>query len=189
MHEDNNNKEEPLIKTETTARIKGNSNKQPNLKEVTSSQKLTDKEKDVQKNKEVAALSYIWLLSILIFHFRKDSKFIQRHSKQSVYLFVFSLIAWFLSTIPYIYWVGLILLFVYVYTTINGFFKAITGQEYNIPFLSDLIVKQNINNISNKQEGKEILEVISKKEEAEQKTFNQISNQVHNVLEETNKDE
>ena len=55
------------------------------------------KQKDIKDNKDMAALSYVWILSVILFFARKDSPFIRYHSKQAMILFILSIPIW---TIP-----------------------------------------------------------------------------------------
>ncbi|MBI2463954.1 hypothetical protein HYV57_03275 [Candidatus Peregrinibacteria bacterium] len=87
---------------------------------------------DIRENKDIAAVSYIWILSIIIFSFRKDSAFVQFHSRQGSVLFVFSVIFWM---IPFI---GRILEIFVVAGMIMGFIYAAQGQYAKIPLVSDL---------------------------------------------------
>jgi len=45
-------------------------------------------DKDVQDNKIMAALSYIWIVSVLMLLMKKDSPFVQQHARQGFVLFV-----------------------------------------------------------------------------------------------------
>lgn len=87
---------------------------------------------DIRENKDIAAVSYMWILSIVIFSFRKDSAFVQFHARQGSILFVFSIVFWI---IPFI---GRILEIFVVAGMIMGFIYAVQGQYTKIPLVSDL---------------------------------------------------
>ena len=92
---------------------------------------------DVENNKTVAALSYIWLLFLIPLILKKDSKFCQFHAKQGLILFILSLLSWF----PIIGWlVGLVIIVV----SVIGIVKTLSGEEWKIPYLYDLSTKINL---------------------------------------------
>jgi len=84
---------------------------------------------DIKKNKDLAALSYLWLFSIVILLARRDSPFIQLHARQGVVLFVFSILLWPFGITRYAEFV--ILAFM-----ILGFIEAALGRTYRIPVIS-----------------------------------------------------
>lgn len=90
---------------------------------------MTESDEDIQNNKDLAAVSYVWILGIVMYFSRKDSPFIQFHSKQSSVLFVFSLLLW---PIPYIG--GVLEIFVLA-GMIIGFLNAAQGLYYRLPFV------------------------------------------------------
>ena len=92
----------------------------------------TDEQKDIRMNKDVAAFSYIWIMSVVIFASRKDSKFIQFHSRQAVVLFLASIIA---AIIPFI---GKYLVMLVVAGMLLGFINAAQGHYADVPFAGDL---------------------------------------------------
>ncbi len=53
-------------------------------------------EDDVKENKDIAALGYVWILSVLVFFSKRHSKFVAFHSKQGMVLFAISIVAWFI---------------------------------------------------------------------------------------------
>lgn len=86
----------------------------------------------------MGAISYLWLLSIVMLLVKKDDAFVQFHAKQGVVLFVASMILWF---IPIIGWLANILVFVAV---IVGAIKAYQGEKYEMPLVSELAKKINL---------------------------------------------
>ncbi len=84
---------------------------------------------DIRKNKDLAALSYLWLFSIVILLARRDSPFIQLHARQGVVLFVLSILLWPFEIAHYAEFV--ILAFM-----ILGFIEAALGRAYRIPVIS-----------------------------------------------------
>lgn len=90
-----------------------------------------------QENKLLAAISYLWIVSIIMLLIKKDSKFVQFHAKQGLVLFIASIILWF---IPIIGWILNLLVVVAV---VVGFIKALSGEYYKMPAVSILAEKIN----------------------------------------------
>lgn len=94
-------------------------------------------------------------MSILIYFSRKDSKFIQYHSRQGIVLFLMTIP---LSFIPYI---GRYLIFLAVAGMLLGFINAAGGQTRDVPLIGrlsrgELSIKELIHMILN--ESKKISE-------------------------------
>ncbi|MBU0578127.1 hypothetical protein KJ742_01325 [Patescibacteria group bacterium] len=84
---------------------------------------------DIEQNKELAALSYLWLFSLVVLFARRDSHFIQFHARQGVVLFVLSLLLWPFEITRYGEFVILALI-------VLGFIEAAMGRAYSIPVIS-----------------------------------------------------
>ena len=76
----------------------------------------------------LAAVSYVWILSLVMLAMKKDDAFVQFHAKQALVLFILSL----LGFIPIIGWLVAIAAFIGM---IIGFMHAWQGKEYQIPFV------------------------------------------------------
>ncbi len=87
---------------------------------------------DIRANKDIAAFSYVWIMSVFIYFSRKDSKFIQYHSRQGIVLFLITIP---LSFIPYI---GRYLIFLAVAGMLLGFINAAGGQTRDVPLAGKL---------------------------------------------------
>ncbi len=94
--------------------------------------KLKPSKEDIDKNRDIAALSYLWVLSIFILYLRKDSYFIKYHARQASVLFILSVIFW---VIPYIKYLNIIIV---VFLCI-GAVESYMGNYYKIPILGDII--------------------------------------------------
>lgn len=97
------------------------------------------KKEDVEKNKFLAAISYIPLLFIVTFAVASESDFAKAHAKQGLILFIVEVINWILSLIPFIgfifrYLVGAVLFII----AVIAFVYAVTGNYWKIPFIGDL---------------------------------------------------
>ena len=90
-----------------------------------------------QENKLLAAISYLWIVSIIMLLMKKDSKFVQFHAKQGLILFIVSVILMFIPVLGW--WLDIIILI----AVIVGFIKAISGEYYKIPVVYSLSSKIN----------------------------------------------
>lgn len=88
-----------------------------------------------QDEKLLAALSYLWILSIVIFLIKRDSAFVQFHAKQGLVLWIASIVFWF---IPILGWFLNVVVLVLV---IIGFVQALNGSEWKIPVVAELAEK------------------------------------------------
>ncbi|MFA6588276.1 MAG: hypothetical protein WCT08_04350 [Patescibacteria group bacterium] len=82
-----------------------------------------------------AALSYIWIISVIMIVTKKNDEFVMFHAKQGLILFIAS----FLYFIPY--YIGTILDILIVICIIVGFIKAMAGERYKLPVIGDLAEK------------------------------------------------
>ncbi|MDD5039702.1 MAG: hypothetical protein PHY34_00970 [Patescibacteria group bacterium] len=85
----------------------------------------------------MAALSYVWILSIVMLIIKKEDEFVKFHAKQGLILFIAS----FIGVIPVIGWV---VWFVVVVLMIIGFIKALSGERYKIPVIGDIAEKIHV---------------------------------------------
>ncbi len=95
------------------------------------------KDKDIEENKIIAALSYVGILCLIPLLAKKESKFAQFHGKQGLVLFIAWIIVWVIGIIPFLGWLifffGSIALLV---LSILGIIQALSGKYWKIPFLS-----------------------------------------------------
>ena len=89
-------------------------------------------------SKLFAALSYLWLLSVVMLVLKKDDEFVKFHAKQGTVIFVASIILWF---IPILGWLLQIAVLIAV---VIGFLKAYSGERFKLPVIGDLADKINI---------------------------------------------
>lgn len=92
---------------------------------------------DVEINKAVTALSYLWILFLIPLLLKKDSEFAQFHAKQGLTLFILS----FLFIIPIL---GQLLSLVILVVSIVSIVKVLNGEWFKIPFIYDWSQKFNI---------------------------------------------
>lgn len=91
-----------------------------------------DKQADIEKNKDVAAMSYIWILSVVVLFARRDSPFAQYHARQGLWLFVISIPLWLIPGI------GHLLELIVLAGMIIGFINAAQGREHDVPIVGQL---------------------------------------------------
>lgn len=89
------------------------------------------------ESKLMGALSYIWIVSIIMLLLKKDDQFVQFHARQGLVIFVASWL-WF---IPFLGWIVALLAFI---CAIVGFIKAYSGEKFPIPGVSMIAEKIKI---------------------------------------------
>ncbi len=88
--------------------------------------------KDVAENKDLAALSYLWVASVIVLFAKRDSPFVQFHAKQGTVLFVASLVVW---AMPFVDMLAEVLVFA---LCIMGFLHAAQGTWRDVPIIGPL---------------------------------------------------
>lgn len=95
--------------------------------------------KDVEENKGMAVLSYVWLLFLIPLLGKKDSPYAQFHARQGMALFVIWLIAqllWVVFWIPVIGQLLMIAVYVFmIYLFIKGIMNALNGKTEELPYV------------------------------------------------------
>lgn len=96
-------------------------------------------------DKLMAALSYIWIISIIMLLTKKDSDFIQFHARQGFVLFAVSVVVWIisipLSAVPLMFMLVNLVYVVLFVAIVVGFIKAYGGEKYKFPVVGDLADK------------------------------------------------
>ncbi len=88
-----------------------------------------------------AALSYVWVLSVVMYVTNREDPFVRFHAKQGIVLFGISVIGMMLTSVVFL--LGPIFSFVIVIFEVIGFFKALSGERYKLPIIGSLIPKDN----------------------------------------------
>jgi len=92
--------------------------------------------KDIVENKDVAAASYFLILSPILLFTRKDSEFIQYHSRQALALLLIFVFLWFLGTFFIVFaWMTIGVFFI----ALTAFIQAINGKYYEIPYIYEYV--------------------------------------------------
>ena len=102
----------------------------------------TDKQStDVQENKTIAALSYVWILCLVPLLGKKDSEFAQFHAKQGLILFIIEIIGMLLYWFPVF---GQLLFLALIVVSVIGIIKVLNGEWWKIPFVYEWSKKINL---------------------------------------------
>lgn len=96
--------------------------------------KRNDFDQDVEDNKKIAALSYVFILFLVPLLGKHESKFAQFHAKQGLTLFVIELIVGLFSWFPVI---GQLAVLCLVIVSVMGVVKALGGEWWEIPFINE----------------------------------------------------
>jgi uncharacterized membrane protein len=93
----------------------------------------------------IAAVSYLWILSIIILIVKKDDDFVTFHARQGTVLFGVSVILWVIG-IPLFFLMPLVWLIdlVIFVAVVVGFIQALGGKRYKLPVIGDLAEKINL---------------------------------------------
>jgi len=102
-----------------------------------SDHKLPNEDKDIEDNKFLSAIGYIWFLFLVPLFLKRDSKFAQFHAKQGLVIFIVEL----LGFIPIIGWFLYIVAIVFV---VLGIKAALEGKYWEMPILGKYAKKINL---------------------------------------------
>lgn len=86
-------------------------------------------EGDIAENKDLAALSYVWVLAVVVHFSVRHSPFTTFHCRQALVLFALSIVVSFLPII------GVVLLFLVAALSVVGFVNAAQGLRKDLPFV------------------------------------------------------
>lgn len=100
---------------------------------------------DVESNKVIASLSYIFILCLLPLLLKRGSEFTQFHAKQGLTITVGWFVCWIFGIIPILGWLvaflGNIALLV---ISIMGVIKTLDGKAWQIPYIYEWSKKFNL---------------------------------------------
>lgn len=103
--------------------------------------KETSADLDVEINKNVAILSYVWILCLVPLLGKKNSKFAQFHAKQGLVLFVLEIIASLIIWFPFF---GQLFMLILIVVSVMGIVKVLNGEWWKIPFIYGWSKKINL---------------------------------------------
>lgn len=101
--------------------------------------------KDVSDNRIIAAIGYIGILCLIPLLLKRESKFAQFHAKQGLTLFIAEIVISFINIIPFLgqmIWFAASLVFLIV--SVVGLLRALKGEWWKVPFLSEYAERINI---------------------------------------------
>lgn len=87
---------------------------------------------DVEKNKQIAALSYVWILCLVPLLGKRDSEFAQFHAKQGLVLFAIEIIASLFILFPIF---GQLIMIGLLVVSVIGIVKTLNGERWKIPVI------------------------------------------------------
>lgn len=98
--------------------------------------KKEEKIVEIDVNKGLALISYIWILCLIPLLLKRKDEFVGHHAKQGLVLFVFEIILMVVGVIPLLGWllafVGWILA---VVLAIMGIINVLAGKKWVMPIL------------------------------------------------------
>lgn len=84
---------------------------------------------DIADNKDIAALGYVWVLSVFVYLYKRDSAFVRHHARQGIVLFIVSIVFWMVPVI------GRFLELPVLALMIMGFLNAAQGKYAPLPLV------------------------------------------------------
>lgn len=104
---------------------------------------------DVEENKGLAAIGYLWILFLVPLLAKKDSAFAQFHGKQGMILFIAEVIwifaGMFLFHIPILGWIiGSVGWFILFVLFVIGLMNALGGKTQPLPVIGQFAGKVNV---------------------------------------------
>jgi len=98
-------------------------------------------DKDVEDNKVIAAIGYVWILCLVPLFLKRHSKFAQFHAKQGLVLFIVEIFGWLIFWIPLVGWLLGVLILIFA---ILGIMNALQGNYWEMPILGKYAKKINL---------------------------------------------
>ncbi len=99
----------------------------------TTNEKSFDKD-DIEKNKNIAVLSYVWILCLVPLLGKRNSEFAQFHVKQGLVLFAVEIIASLFIWFPIF---GQLIMIGLLVISVIGIVKTLNGEKWEIPVIYD----------------------------------------------------
>ena len=110
-------------------------------KKMPEKQNKNNKDNDIEENKLVAAIGYVWILCLIPLFLKKDSKFAQFHGKQALVLFIVEIVGMLVFWIPVLGWILAILVIV---LAVLGIVQAWQGKYWEMPIIGQWAKKINL---------------------------------------------
>ena len=101
--------------------------------------------KDIEDNRTVASLSYIFILCLVPLLLKRDSAFAQFHAKQGLTITVAWFAFWVIGIIPLLGWlIGFFGSLALLIVSIVGIMKTLNGEAWKIPYVYEYSKKWNL---------------------------------------------
>ncbi len=100
-----------------------------------------EKNSDVEANKTLGAMSYVFILFLVPLLGKRDSKFAQFHAKQGLVLFAVELLVFMFSWVPLL---GQLAMLTLLIISVMGVVKALNGEWWEIPYIYEWSKKVNL---------------------------------------------
>lgn len=84
---------------------------------------------DVEENKDLAAFSYLWIMSVIVYFAKRKSPFIRFHARQAMVLFFLSILLFFIPV------AGKFLEIIVLACMVFGFLNAAQGNWKDVPLV------------------------------------------------------
>ncbi len=102
-------------------------------------------DKDIEDNKVMAAIGYVWILCLVPLFGKKGSKFAQFHAKQGLILLVGWIALLVVGWIPVLGWLVMMAGSVAIIVlSVLGIMNALQGKYWEMPVLGEYAKKINI---------------------------------------------
>ena len=107
--------------------------------------KPTATKQDIQENKALALISYIWILCLVPLLAKKDSAFAQYHAKQGLVLFIFWIAVNMVAIIPILGWLIMFLGNIAVFVLmLVGIIHVANEEMKELPWIGQYAEKLNL---------------------------------------------
>lgn len=85
-----------------------------------------------------AALSYLWVMSVIFLVLNRHSDFVQFHAKQGLALWLLSIVCWFLPPLGWLLNLAIMVLI------LIGFLEALEGNRWKLPFIGNFAARLHL---------------------------------------------
>jgi len=100
-----------------------------------------ERDLDIEDNRVIAAIGYIWILCLVPLFLKRRSKFAQFHGRQAAVLFLAETFGYLIFWIPLIGWLIFIAI---IGLALAGFISAWQGRYWEMPILGKYARKINL---------------------------------------------
>ncbi|MEK7068092.1 MAG: DUF4870 domain-containing protein [Patescibacteria group bacterium] len=120
----------------------------PTAKKTTASSKKTQTKfdpSDIEDNKIIASLSYIFILCLVPLLLKRRSDFAQFHARQGLTITVAWFVSWVIGIVPILGWlISFLANLALLVISIMGVIKTLDGQTWKIPYVYEWSKRWNL---------------------------------------------